>query len=63
MTHDRIATFWLIMLLHSLRASWRNRHRYTGRARHRTSYLGSGRAVSATDLIWALRRERDLVRP
>lgn len=62
MAVEKIVTFHVVMYLKALAASWRHRHWYTGRARHRTSYLGTAAAIPATDLIWTLRDERDFRR-
>jgi hypothetical protein len=60
MTHQKIATFWLVMIWHTIRNSWASRNRYTGQARHRASYLGSRNARPAMDLVYHLRNTRDL---
>lgn len=58
MTFDQIVAFNVIIFCKAVAASWRNRHWYDGRARHRVSYLGTKDAVRANDLVWLLRNER-----
>lgn len=62
MSIEQIITFNLIVFVKAVTASWRNRHWYEGRARHRVSYLGTKDAIPAVDLIWSLRDERDFRR-
>lgn len=55
---DMAALVFLAVLFNGVGATWRNRHWYNGQARHRASYIGSRDAVRASDLIVALRNER-----
>lgn len=49
---------WIPAIWSGLKATWRHRDWYTGRARHTMRHLGTGRGIPAADLIIYLRNSR-----
>lgn len=61
MTHERIATFFIVMVWHGIKQSWRSRNNYHGH--HSMAAVGTDHGRWATDIVWGLRAEREIHRP